>query len=61
MTKETAKKIVEKLLFEVYDFDKQELNKINKACGNNNLECFSDDEIYAWLKGIRDGLVNFRG
>lgn len=63
MTKKEGLEIVEKLLcdnFEIYNFDKKALNKINEACGNYNLEYFSNDEIYAWLNGIRDGLKNFR-
>lgn len=63
MTKETGLKIVEKLLcdyYAFYNFDKKELNKIAKECRNGCLEYFSDNEIYAWLNGIRDGLKNFR-
>lgn len=74
MTKETALKIIERFLydnFEIYYYskkalneiskdDKKALNKINEECGNYDLEHFSNDELYAWLRGIRDGLVNFR-
>ncbi len=63
MTKKEGLEIVEKLLcdnFEIYNFDKKTLNKIAKECGSSSLEYFSNDEIYAWLNGIRDGLKNFR-
>lgn len=41
------------------DFDQDLLTKLNRECGNYNLDLLTGGEIFMWLKGIRDGL-NFR-
>lgn len=38
------------------DFDQDLLAKLNRECGNYNLELLTGGEILMWLQGVKDGL-----